>query len=89
VQQTYQQVMGLIRFEDGPKKALELGNGLLSQGRRGEALAQFDECIATGRILEHDNPEVKERKFDVGGASMTLAEVIKQCFTHQKSLRAK
>jgi hypothetical protein len=83
------QVVPLLAFEEGPKKAFEAGKALLGQGKKTEALAQFDECIADGIILNARSPELKERKFTVAGAETTLPQVISQCTAQSKSLRGK
>ncbi len=80
---------GLISFEDGPRKAYELATGLLSKGKKTEALAQFDECIATGVTVGVRYPDLKERLFAVGNGQMTLAEVTKLCTAKSKELRGK
>lgn len=80
-------VTGLVTFEDGPKKHFERGRGLLTQGKEKEALPQFEECISSGKILQFKNPELKDRKFSVGGTTMTLAELVGQCTGEAKRLR--
>jgi len=82
-------VEGLISFEDGPKQSFEKAKGLLAKGAKSDALAQFRECIATGRILDHFNPELKDRKFEVAGASLTLVELIEQCVKQRDALDTK
>jgi hypothetical protein len=85
--QLMRDVLPLIKFEDGPRKAYELAKGLLGKSKKPEALAQFNECIATGIILQHDNPELSDHEFEVAGAKMTLAQVVKQCVEQRKVLQ--
>lgn len=79
----------MIAFDEGPKRAYEKAKGLLSQGKKADALAQFDECIATGLTVQHRNPELKDRSFEVAGGNMTLSELIKQCSANSKTLLGK
>ena len=83
------QVVPLLSFEDGPKKAYEAAKGLLAKGNKNDALAQFDECIATGVILSAKSPELKERNFTVAGADSTLTALIQVCRAQSKTLRGK
>jgi hypothetical protein len=89
VDQSLKQVLALIRFEEGPKRSFETGKVLLAQAKKTEALSQFDECIASGLILQNRNPELKDRKFEVAGSSMTLTDVVQQCISYRKPLRGK
>ncbi len=82
-------VAPLIKFEDGPKKSYEAGKALLDKSKKTEALAQYNECIATGILLQHDHPEMTDSKFDVAGGSITLGDIIKQCVDKRKSLLPK
>ncbi len=79
----------LIAFDDGPKTAYEKAKNLMAAGKKVDALAQFDECTATGITLAHRNPELKERSFTVAGTSITLAELNKVCAQQSKTLREK
>ncbi|HEY3449061.1 MAG TPA: hypothetical protein VGK67_22050 [Myxococcales bacterium] len=85
-EQASKQVEGLIGFEDGPKKAYEKAKALLGEKKKSEALAQFKECIPAGMILQNRNPELKDRKFEVGGSSMTVPELIKECIKQRDAL---
>lgn len=76
-----------LRFDDGPRKAYESAKSLLSKSRKDEALEQFNECIAAGRILENWYPDFKDHKFDVGGASMSVVELIQACVKERKPLQ--
>ncbi len=76
-----------LRFDEGPKKAYESAKALLSKSRKNEALEQLNECIAAGRILENQYPEFKDQKFDVGGANMSVIEVIQACVKERKPLQ--
>jgi succinate dehydrogenase/fumarate reductase-like Fe-S protein len=87
--QLMKELAPLIKFEDGPKRSFETGKLLVQQGKKAEALNQYNECIATGRILQHDRPEMAEQKFEVGGASMSLAEVISACVAQSRKLSDK
>ena len=87
--QSLKQVVALIRFDEGPKRSFETGQVLLAQAKKSEALSQFDECVASGLILQNRNPELKDRKFEVAGASMTLGDVLQQCISARKPLRGK
>jgi hypothetical protein len=82
-------IAGIIAFEDGPRKSYEAAKGLMSKGKKVEAVAELDECTASGMILQHRNPSMSEQSFKVGGASMTLAELIKVCATEAKANRGK
>jgi hypothetical protein len=86
-EQLLNQVVALIRFEEGPKRSFETGKGLLAQNKKSEALGQFDECISSGLILQNRNPQLKDRKFEVAGSTMTLSELTKQCISQSKALR--
>ncbi|MDY7225342.1 hypothetical protein [Hyalangium rubrum] len=76
-----------LRFHDGPKKAYDSAKALLSKGRKSEALAQLNDCVAEGRILENRYPDFKEQKFDVGGTSMSVIELIQACVKERKPLQ--
>jgi len=80
-------VEGLISFEEGPKRAFELGKSLLSKGKKPEALQQFLECVGSGRILQNQNPELKDLQFEVAGGKMTLAQLVEQCTKHRDALQ--
>lgn len=82
-------LVGLIAFDEGPKRSFETAKGLLAKGQKTEALAAFDDCTASGITLQYRNPEFKERQFEVAGAQMTLNEVTRQCSDQGKSLRGK
>ncbi|MDP2274957.1 MAG: hypothetical protein Q8K32_29715 [Archangium sp.] len=82
-------VIPFLAFEEGPKKAYEAAKGFVGKGKKPEAIAQFDECIATGIILGQRNPELKERKFTVAGAETTLSALVATCTGQSKSLRGK
>jgi hypothetical protein len=76
-----------LRFHEGPRKAYDSAKSFLSKGRKSEALTQFNECIAEGRILENRYPDFKEQKFDVGGTSMSVLELIQACVKERKPLQ--
>jgi DNA repair exonuclease SbcCD ATPase subunit len=77
-----------LRFHEGPKKAYDSAKSHLSKGRKSEALSQLNDCIAEGRILENQYPDFKEQKFDVGGSSMSVLELIQVCVKERKPLQA-
>jgi len=77
-----------LRFLDGPKKAYDAVKPLVSKGRKDEALAKLNECIAEGRILENRYPEFKEQKFDVDGGRMSLLDLIQTCVKERKPLQS-
>lgn len=77
-----------LRFHEGPKKAYDAAKAHLSKGRKSEALAQLNDCIAEGRILENRYPDFKEQKFDVGGTRMSVLELIQVCVKERKPLQA-
>lgn len=79
----------LIAFDEGPKRAYETATALLSKGKKQEALAQFDECTATGLMVQQRSPELKERAFQVGGGQKTLVELTRECTAQGKQLRGK
>ncbi len=79
----------LIAFDEGPRRSFEKATALLAKNLKTEALAEFDECTATGMTLQYRNPELKERSFEVAGGSMTLNEVTRQCSAQGKALRGK
>ena len=80
---------GLISFEDGPRKAYEAAIDLHSKGKKTEALAQYDECIATGVTVGVRYPDLKDRQFTVAKTQMTLAELTRLCTAKSKELRGK
>ena len=84
----YKQVALLVQFDEGPKRAYEAARKLVTEKKKPQAITQFEECISSGLILQNRSPEMKERKFQVAGASMTLAEVTGQCISQRKALRA-
>jgi hypothetical protein len=75
-----------LRFDEGPKKAYEAAKAHLSKSRKNEALAQLNDCVVEGRILENRYPDIKDHKFAVGGANMSLAELIQVCVKERKTL---
>jgi hypothetical protein len=87
LQQPQKQVDMRLRFDEGPRKAYESAKALLSKSRKDEALEQLNECIATGRILENQYPDFKDQKFDVGGTSMSVIELIQACVKERKPLQ--
>ena len=76
-----------LRFHEGPRKACDSAKALLSKGRKNEALAQLNDCIAEGRILENRYPDFKEQKFDIGGTSISVIEQIQVCVKERKPLQ--
>ena len=76
-----------LRFHEGPRKAYDSAKALLSKGRKNEALAQLNDCIAEGRILENRYPDFKEQKFDIGGTSISVIEQIQVCVKERKPLQ--
>jgi hypothetical protein len=76
-----------LRFQEGPKKAYDSAKQHLSKGRKSEALAQLNECIAEGRILENRYPDFKQQQFDVGGTRMSVLELIQVCVKERKPLQ--
>ena len=88
-EQLMKDVAPLIKFEDGPKKSYEAGKSLLDKSKKNDALAPINECIATGIILKHDYPEMTDRKFDVAGGQLTLAEMINYCVAQRKAITGK
>jgi hypothetical protein len=83
------EVVPFLAFEEGPKKAYEAAKKFAGSGKKSEALAQFDECIATGVILSQRSPELKERSFNVAGTDITLSALVQVCTQQSKSLRGK
>jgi hypothetical protein len=77
-----------LRFHEGPKKAYDSAKAHLSKGRKNEALAQLNDCIAEGRILENRYPDFKEQKFDIGGTSLSVLELIQVCVKERKPLQS-
>lgn len=82
-------VVPFLAFEEGPKKAYEAAKKLIGSGKKTEALAQFEECTATGIILGQRSPELKERSFNVAGTDITLSALVQVCTQQSKSLRGK
>ncbi len=76
-----------LRFDDGPKRAYESAKVLLAKSRKNEALEQLNECIVAGRVMENQYPDFKNQKFDVGGSSMSVIEVIQACVKERKPLQ--
>ncbi|MBN1210782.1 MAG: hypothetical protein JXB05_38395 [Myxococcaceae bacterium] len=87
LQEPQKQVDMRLRFDEGPRKAYEAAKELLSKARKKEALEQLNECVVAGRILENRYPEFKDHKFDVGGASMSVIELIQACLKERKPLQ--
>jgi hypothetical protein len=87
--QELRKVVGLLSFEEGPKASFEKGKALLAQSAKDDALAQFYECVSSGRILQHKNPELKDRKFEVAGGEMTLAQLIAACTSEAQRIKGK
>jgi len=85
-EQLMKDVAPLIKFEDGPKKSYEAGKKLLDQKKNKEALAQYNECIATGIILKNGYPAMADQKFEVAGGQKTLTEIIDHCVGQRKAL---
>jgi hypothetical protein len=85
-EQQLAEVMLTYGFEQGPKRSYELGKTLLAKSKKQEALEQFGECISSGMIHQHRYPEVKDRKFQVAGASLTVEELLDQCRQQRKTL---
>lgn len=88
-EQASMQVAALIGFEDGPRRAYEAGTALLAKSKKPEALTQFYDCIASGKILLHRNPDLKDHPFLVAGATMTLGQVIQKCLDYRDTLQTK
>jgi hypothetical protein len=88
-EQQQRQAMARIAFEDGPKKSFEAGKLALAKGQTREALPRFTDCIGSGRMAVIVYPELKERKFEVAGATMSTTEVIDQCLAQRKALQPK
>nr|WP_237077283.1 hypothetical protein [Myxococcus xanthus] len=76
-----------LRFQEGQRKAYDAAKAHLSTGRKSEALAQLNDCIAEGRILENRYPDFKEQKFDIGGASMSMLALVLVCAKERKALQ--
>ncbi|MCP3162302.1 hypothetical protein [Myxococcus qinghaiensis] len=76
-----------LRFQEGQRKAYDSAKALLSKGNKTDALTQLNECIAEGRILENRYPEFKNQKFDIGGASMSMVELVQVCVKERKALK--
>jgi hypothetical protein len=83
------EVVGLLAFEEGPKRSYEKARSLLAEANKKEALAQFEECLSSGKIIQYKYPELKERKFEVAGKEMSLAELIAVCAAETKKIRGK
>ena len=87
LQEPQKQVDVRLRFDEGPKRAYESAKALLAKSRKNEALEQLNECIVAGRVLENRYPDFKDHKFDVGGSSMSVIEVIQACVKERKPLQ--
>ncbi|MBL8955210.1 MAG: hypothetical protein JNK82_30830 [Myxococcaceae bacterium] len=85
-EQLMKDVAPLIKFEDGPKKSYEAGKKLLDAKKEKEALAQYNECIATGIILKNNYPAMADQSFDVAGGQKTLSQIIDVCVEKRKAL---
>ncbi len=91
-------VNAVFAVENGPVKSLQDGQARAAEATkatgddqrrlREEALAKLETCLSAGRILQYEHPELKERKFDVGGKKLTLPAVIDACQQRVKQLRA-
>lgn len=89
VKEAIKPIAGLIAFDEGPKRSYETAKALLNKGKKDDAAKQFEECTASGLILQHRNPNMKDQSFQVGGGSMTLSELIKTCTSEAKANRGK
>ncbi|ATB50261.1 hypothetical protein [Corallococcus macrosporus] len=76
-----------LRFQEGQRKAYDAAKAHLAKGRKKEALSQLNDCIAEGRILENRYPDFKQQKFDIGGASMSMLELVQVCAKERKALQ--
>lgn len=76
-----------LRFQEGQRKAYDAAKALLSKGNKTDALTQLNECIAEGRILENRYPQFKDQKFDIGGGSMSMVELVQVCVKERKALK--
>lgn len=87
-----------LAFYDGPAKSLEKARALLEEAQGSgddgakkkayhQALASFESCLETGRLLEFKHPELKKTEFEVGGRKTTLPVVVSDCQKQAKSLR--
>src|SRR6185369_7629814 len=86
IEQPLRQVSSMVAFEDGPKKAFESAKALLASPRRADALPQLEECIVSAARVQSDYRELRETKFTVAGANLTLAEMIKTCAADRATL---
>jgi hypothetical protein len=93
-------IEAIVAVYEGPAKSFEKAKTLLAEAESaadgdakkkvyGDALAQLEECIGTGRMLEHKHPQLKKQRFDVDGRKVTLPIVIEACQKQAKSVRAK
>jgi hypothetical protein len=76
----------LIAFDEGPRRTYEAATALLSRGDKGAALKNFGECISSGKLGLYKYPEWKERTFLVGGAQMSVDQVVEKCTAQRKAL---
>jgi hypothetical protein len=92
------QLDATVAFYSGPAKELETGKGFLADADAADtpeakkkaysgALTAFEKCVELGKTLEHKQPEMKKKKFDVGGKSVTLALVLAACQKGAKTSR--
>ncbi|HYV43360.1 MAG TPA: hypothetical protein VFA20_00805 [Myxococcaceae bacterium] len=86
IEQPLRQASSMVAFEDGPKKAFENAKMLIARNARNEAIPKLEECIVAASQVQSDFRELKEHKFDVGGTSLTLSEMIKTCAAQRDAL---
>ncbi|HEY8211607.1 MAG TPA: hypothetical protein VIG99_29190 [Myxococcaceae bacterium] len=85
-EQPLRQASSMVAFEDGPKKAFEQAKALLASPRRSEAIPHLEDCIVSAARVQSDYRELRDRKFAVAGANLTLAEMIRTCAADRDTL---
>ena len=86
IEQPLRQASSMVAFEDGPKKAYENAKLLIARNARTEAIPKLEDCIVSASQVQSDFRELKEHKFEVAGASLTLSEMIKSCAAQRDAL---
>lgn len=80
------QVTAVAYFHNGPKRDFETAKAKQGQGDKSGAISQYGECIADGRIFAQRYPKLKDEKFEVAGANLTVTELVAECAKAQKAL---
>ena len=81
------QSTALAYFHNGPQKDYEAAKAAQGKGDKAAAGSQYGECIADGRIFAQRYPKMKDDKFDVGGASFSVGQLVDECVKQKAALK--